>query len=246
MSLLKGIQYVGDIFLQLYLPNGTLSDTAIGPLAGTKLSVKTDADIKYRKSKRRDSHGRAEGSAATHKPTMFGLAVNAADPSMLALLFMGVASVLNIASGTVSAESHDLPLDTWVKLENRNVASVTITGKTLGTDFAVNERVGLIMALSTGSIVDGANTSINYSYGSVTGTRIAAGETSKIEVKLLFDGVNLEDDSAVFGTVPKLVLLPKTDINLLADDFVTTEFDGTAIKMDGQPEHTFDVDVVYG
>ncbi|MFZ2452583.1 MAG: hypothetical protein WAW36_18910 [Methylovulum miyakonense] len=242
---LKGIQYSGDIFLRRYNADGTLPETLIGPIEGTKLSIKTDADIKYRKSKQRGTHGQVKGSTSVNKPTQFGIGVNAADPEMLALLFMGTASVLSIASGTVSAESHALPHGTWVKLSHRNVSSVAITGKVLGTDFEVNSRLGLIRSLATGTIVDGASTSIAYSHGAITGKRIAGGDVSKIEVELTFDGLNLEDNSDCYGLVPKLVLMPKTDINLLADDFVTAEFDGTAIKLYGQAEHTFDTDVGY-
>jgi hypothetical protein len=241
-----GIQYKGDIFLRRYNPDGTLPETLIGPIAGSKLSIKADATLKTRTSKQRDDYGRVKGVVSVPKPTMVGIGINAADPAMLAMLFLGTADALSTGSGTVTAESHALPHDVWVRLDNRNVSSVVITGKTAGVDFEVNPRIGAIRALSTGSIADNASTAIAYSYAAITGTRIAGGEASKIEVELTFDGVRLEDSTDAFGIIPKMVLMPKTDINLLNDDFVTAEFDGTMIKLDGQAEHTFDTDVVYG
>lgn len=243
---LKGIQYAGDIILRRYAPDGvTLPDTVIGPIEGTKFTIKTDVDLKTRKSKQRATHGQVVGSSSVNKPTMFGIGMNAVDAEMLALLYFGTTSVLGVAQGTVSAESHHLPHNQWVKLSQRNVSAVTISGKTLGTDFEVNSRMGLVRSLSTGSIADNAATSINFSYGAISGTRIAAGEVSKIEVELQFDGLNLEDNSDAFALIPKMILVPKTDINLLADDFVTVEFDGTEIIMPGQAGFTFDTDVLY-
>lgn len=242
---MKGIYFKGDVYLRRFDAAGVLSNNVIGPIEGTKLTIKADTDIKERKGKGRDTHGQVLATASTHKPTKVGLSMDGVDTALLAIVFLGSATDLSVDNGTVTAESKALPHDTWVKLAHRNVSSVVIAGKTLGTDYEVNGRLGMVKALSTGSIANNASTSMAYAFGDITGTHIAGGSVSKVDVELLFDGVSLEDGSEIYIRVPKLTVMPKSDIDVLSNDFVNAELDGTAIKLDGQDEFEYDDNVVY-
>jgi hypothetical protein len=245
MSENVGVRFAGDVFLRRFDTDGSLQDTVIGPIAANKLAIKADAERKQRMSKGRDNYGQAVATVSVRKPTAVSLGLDAVDPKMLAVAFLGTDSVLAASGGTVTGETHNLPSGVWVKLAQANVSEVTISSKTLGTDFIVNARVGLIMALESGSIVDGASTSIAYSYGAMAGATIAGGTVSAVDFELRFDGVNLESGTDAVGLIPRLTLIPKSDIDLLGDDLAKIELDGVCIKLPDQAEHTFTTDVVY-
>lgn len=238
-----GIAFKGDVYARRYV-NNVLAPNIIGPIGGTKLSIKANSDIKKRFGKGRENHGLLTGSIAVTKPSQIKLDFNEVDPQLLAMLFLGISTPLNQSGGTVTGEAIVLVKDEWVKTAKRNISLSTITGQVLGTDFVQHSRMGAIKALTTGAV--GAQT-LAYSYGAMTGTRIAVGVNSKIDVELIFDGQNLEDLSETYIRIPKITLTPDTEIDLLAGDYVDGKFSGEAIKLpDEVGEIIYDDNVVYG
>ena len=53
-------------------------------------------------------------------------------------------------------------------------------------------------------------------------------------VEIIMDGRNLEDLTDAYVRVPKVALTPGTDMDLLADDYVTAEFTGEMELVDGE------------
>lgn len=237
-----GISYKGDVYARRFV-GGVLSDNIIGPIAGTKLTIKANSEVKKRFGKGRDNHGLLTGSNATGKPTEVGLAFNEVDAELMAILFLGTAAALNVAGGTVTGESITLVKDQWVKTAQRNISVSAITGLVLGTDFVEHKRMGAIKALTVGAA---GVQSLAYTYGAITGTRIAGGVSSQIDVELVFDGLNLEDNSETYIRIPKITLTPSSEIDLLAGDYVDGEFSGEAIKLSTEVgEIIYDDDVAY-
>lgn len=237
-----GISYKGDVYARRYV-NGVLNQDIIGPIAGTKLTLKANSEIKKRFGKGRDNHGKLTGSNATGKPTEIGLGFNEVEAEMMAVLFLGTSSALSVTGGTVSAESITLIKDKWVKTAQRNISASAIATLVLGTDFIEHKRMGAIKALTVGAV---GVKSLAYTYGGITGTRIAGGVSSQIDVELVFDGMNLEDNSETYIRIPKVTLTPSNDIDLLSGDYVDAEFSGEAIKLSTEVgEIIYDDNVIY-
>lgn len=238
----KGIAYKGDVYMRLF-ENGVLSPKIIGPIGGTKLSLKNNSEQKQRFGKGRDNFGLQTGALTVPAPTDVTVGFNEVPAEMLAMLFSGTSSALSETGGTVTAESITLVKDVWVKTAQRNISLSAITGLVLGTDFIEHPRLGAIKALTVGAV---GVQSLNYTYSGITGTRILGGMKSLIEVEVTFDGLNLEDSSETFFRIPKVPLTSNTDIDFLAGDYVDAEMSGKAIKLSSEAgEIIFDDSVVY-
>jgi len=221
-----GLFFKGDVKVQRYNPDGTLSPVLYGPIGGTKLSFKPQNESIHRLSKERATFGKIVGSVFKGKPTQITLDFNEADAKMLALIFLGTDAALNVTSGSVTGESLTAVHNQWVKLVFENVSAPVITGKTMGTDYLLDANLGAIKVLSTGSIADGASVTINYTHGAVTGAQILAGTQSNVAAKIWFDGENLESGDQVMVIVPKALLSPKSDIDFLSDKHIDAQADG--------------------
>jgi len=238
----KGISYKGDVYIRRF-DNGVLNKEIIGAIGGTKLTIKANAELKERFGKGRDNHGLLAGAVALSQPSEVALGFNEVDTEMFAILFMGTSSAINDTGGTVSGESITLVQYKWVKTDQRNISASAISALVLGTDFIEHPRMGAIKALTPGAV--GAQ-SLSYTYSGITGVRISGGVASQIDVEIIFDGVNLEDDSDAYVRIPKITLTPNSDIDLLSGDYVDAEMTGKAIKLPAESgEIIFDDAVVY-
>ncbi len=241
----KGLYFEGDVFLKRYV-NGVLGSDLIGPVSGTKLALKAQSEVKPNFSKQRGQRGKVVDSVTVSKPTEFGLGFNRANADLLALLFLGTTAADSVAGGTITAEAVTLPHDTWVQVSQRNISAVTITGSVENTDFVVNSKIGAIKALSTGNIADGASTTFDATYSTVSSLKISGGTESTVEVEVIMDGVNMVDNSDVFVRIPKVPLTPSSDMDLLADEYVTAEFSGEIEKLETEDaEFYVEMDTVY-
>lgn len=238
----KGIYYSGDVFFRRYNDDGTLSNDII-EVAGVKFAVKPNNEIKRRYGKGRTDRGKLKGSSAQAKPTEISIGFNEVDSNMLAILFLGTTSAVNIAGGSVSGESITLVLNQWVKTAQRNISASAIATFVLGTDFKEHNRMGAIMALTQGIV---GVQSLSYTHGAIDCNRIPAGSKSRIDVEVVFDGINEEDQTDAYIRVPKLTLQANSEVDLLPDDYVTAEMSGEAEKLDSEPADViFDDSVVY-
>ena len=138
------------------------------------------------------------------------------DAKNLAWALSGEAVALTGTGGTVSGESVTLIADEWVRLANKGVSSVVITGGTEGTDYEVNGPLGLVKMLSTGGLTAGAN-SAAYSYAAETGYQVQIGSKSLIRVALLLDGENEYDGSEFYGEFDSVTMASSAEINLISD-----------------------------
>ncbi len=230
----QGLVYEGNIHAMRYI-NGVLDKKAIGPFEVTALSMQASNETKTRRSNMVGQSGKVRGSYARTNPTTLKISANAANSDLYALFLLGSTAALNVTGGTVSAESiANMEHDKWYKLAKENVSSVVITGKVLGTDYEVDSKLGMIRALSTGSIANNATTSVNYTYDAITGTTIRVGTESKVDVKLFGRLQNAETGAQAIIEVPKVTLSPDGEISLIGDDYQSFGLTGDCVLLDGQ------------
>ena len=237
----KGIIYKGNVFIRLWVA-GVLSSDIVA-IGATKLTIKANAELKERFSKGRDDFGLVKGSVSITQPTEITLGFNEVDPKLFAMLFMGSALALNEAGGSVTGETITLKQGEWIKTAQRNISASAIATLVLGTDFIEHPRMGAIKALTPAAV---GEQSLAYTYGAITGTRIAGGVAGKIEAEIVMDGLSLEDDSEAYVRIPKTTLVPISDVDLMAGEYVEAEMRGKAIKLDNEVgDVIFDDGVTY-
>jgi len=245
MSNSKGMLYEGDVFLRLFSA-GVLSDKMIGPIDGTKLQLKANNEILSRTTKRRGQWGKTVGQVSRGKPSTFALGFNSMTPELMAVLFLGEEAAQNITGGTITAESVTLQHDEWVKVSERNITAVVITGSVEGTDYEVNKNVGAIKALSAGNLPDDTATTFDATFSGITGITIKGGTQARVDIEVIMDGMNLEDESDVYIRIPKVTLQIDSDTDLFGDDYIVAEFSGEIERLDTETaEFYVDDSVVY-
>lgn len=235
LNVQEGFSYEGDIYAQRYV-GGVLQSKAIGPFEVTIFAAKPANETKERQSNRLGQTGKTRGSVGRTLATELKIGFNAANADLYAALFLGTSGALSVTGGTATAESvtsmeHDKPY----KLAHENISALTVTGKTLGTDFEiVDAKLGLVRTLSTGTIANNATTSFNYTYTAFTGTRVNIGTESKLDVKLLGNVKNRETGVSSRMVVPQVTLSPSSDINLIDNEYATAEVTGKCVLRTGE------------
>lgn len=230
----QGLVYEGNIHAQRYV-TGVLQSKAIGPFEVTAFSITAANEAKERKSNLVGQSGKVRGTFARTNPTQVKLQANAANSDLYALFLLGTTADYSSTGGTATGEAiTGMEHDKWYKLAHENVSSVTITGKTEGTDFEVDPELGLIRTLSTGTIADNYDASIDYTYSGITGTTIRVGTESKVSVKLIGRLVNSETGAKAILEVPEVTLSPDGEINLIGDDYQSFSLTGSCVLRDGE------------
>jgi hypothetical protein len=242
-----GIVYEADLSVRRYT-QGVLSKELIGPLEATTFTVQAENEQKERQALRIGQAGKTRGSFGRTLATKIKLGVNAVDPRMMALILLGSTAALTVAGGSAVAEPVTVKHGIWIKLNNYNITNSTaaIVASVEGTDFEIDEKLGAIMALSTGNLADDSVQSLDYDFGAIAGTRIRIGTESKVDVMLEGPAVNRETGKNARIVIPKVTLTPANELSLLSDDYVTAELDGACLLLDTETaDHYIDEEVVY-
>lgn len=219
----------------------------------TKLEIKENSEIKERKSKQKATYGQVLDSVAVKQPAEISIALDDLDKDNLALVFLGSVVDAAVTGASVTAEVQVAHIGKSLKTDFRKISAVVVNGPAgtptyiLDTDYTIeNADMGLITPLASGSITEGELLEINYTYGTIAGSKVQGGTNSSIKVALMMDGENFADQSKVLLNVWEAVLAPQSGVDFLADDFSSLELNGTlntpSLKASGYEVET---DIVY-
>lgn len=191
-----------------------------------------DGEKKTRISKDIATYGQVIEEVILPGTTSLSMKGDGFDRDALAMLFMGDSTDKVVVAGSVAAESKDLIENKWVRLNNRNITTgtVVITGKVEGTDFKVDYKSGLILALNSGMAV---TQSIAYDHGGYTGFEIKGNTRNNIHGELLLIGKNMTDQHRVDFNVLDVTLTPSGDYDFLSSDFAEMNLSGSMKIPDG-------------
>lgn len=235
---MAGFLGAGDLLIDRDLTGGFLY---VGN--ATQFAInETDADVKERISKMRDTYGQALDTVTLAKPPKITIAIDEFDVNNLAIALRGLIEVINQPSGSVANQEFTALADKWIDLGKRQISNVVVksqdesTTYNEGDDYVVNTRLGLLKVLSSGSITDGATIKVSFDYGAVTGKRILASRQAEIECALLLDGLNKVNGKDCTVRVYKAKLRPSAEVDFLADDFQTLTLEGTLVTPEGKTE----------
>lgn len=239
----RGLILAGDIYVGLY--SGTAFQGYFGDAINvTELTLQPgDVETKDRVSKKRATFGQALDSVILPQPWTLSLTTNTQNLDTLKMAFLGSSAAVSVTGASVTDEAVSAVHDLWVPLANRNLNSgatfeVTGSGGTptyvLDTDYQVDFRNGMIRVLSTGSIADGADLLVDYTYLDLAGTKVEGAQVTSINARILLDGYNLADNERVSCLIHKATLVPTTPADLMSDEFMATQFSGTMVTPAGE------------
>jgi len=237
---MSGFLGAGDLLIDRDLQGGFIY---VGN--ATQFAVnETDADVKERISKMRETYGQALDTVTLPKPPKIAITIDEFNVDNLAIALRGLIEVIEVAAGSVSDVSYTARKGKWIPLEHRNIqeSGFTVTNEdgsttyTLGTDYQVNYRLGMLFITEEGAITDGQTIKVAYNYGETAGKRIKASRNSEIEAALILDGLNKVNGKDCTVRVFKAKLRPASEVDFLADDFQSLALEGTLVTPEGYTE----------
>lgn len=202
----------------------------------TKFEIKTNSELKPRKSKKCENYGQAVDSVTIQQPADINITFDEIDRESLSIIFLGNATANTIAATTVTDEI--IPVvaaGKIIRTSASNISAVTVSDATgvtlftLGTDYTIeNAAVGLINIIDGGAITSGVNVSVDYVSGEVAYNRVTAGTDPNIKLRYLLVGKNLVTQEPLQVEVFESNASPQSGVDFLSEEYATIELSGTA------------------
>ncbi len=215
--------------------------------ACTKFEINPESEIKEQTSKGRDDYGQVLASVTLPGKSNISLTLNQLDAENLAMAFLGSQTAANQTSGSVTDEAVTAHVGKYSDLAFESVSTVVVkddsdaTTYVAGTDYEVDDRLGMIKILAGGSIVEADVLHVSYAYATVNKTKIVGADSPILRCELILDGKNMVNGRNVTVRVPMARLKPSTAVDFLADDFLPLELEGLCeIPSDGVPPFTIE------
>lgn len=237
-----GILFAGPIRIDVYDEAGQPGGFS-DEINATKLEVVANKNEVSRTISSHVNYGQSTGTVVVPEPTTMTLACDQLSAPIWQLAFLATLEDYSQGSGSVAAASATARLDRWVKFsafENFTAGTELVQDVTdtntyaLNTDYLVDYDLGMIKALSTGAIAEGAVLHVSMDYLAESGTQINAGVRSSIIVAIRGKGRNLETGEAVRIDIPKAVLSPTGGVDMMAREHWVPEFGGNVDLKSGE------------
>lgn len=135
------------------------------------------------------------------------------------------ASTAASALVTVASASTSDGTGTMAAAAKASLTSGAATGGTtfvLGTDYEIDDKLGLVRPLEGGAV--GAYAFAGYSYHAITGDRIEVSTDYTVRARLVLRGTNDSDDSAVEWEAYSVLLTPNGEFDLMSAEPVQAQF----------------------
>lgn len=201
----------------------------------TTLEITQGGEIKTRPSRQRSTYGAARSTVAVGGPAALKLGFNDMGPVELAYASHATPDAFSQSADPTQSESVTLILNKWVDIDPQgrgNLDTVAISGKTEGTDYAVDLVLGQIKALQAGTA--GAQT-VTYNVGARTGYLIEGGSRTTIRGAIVANCINLDGERPFVFRAWDAVLRSSAALNLLSEDFAAVELSGNLNVPAGKP-----------
>lgn len=240
----RGFLGAGDLYIARYNSTTGTFDDFTGPFESTKFEIKPNSELKEMSSRGRSTYGQVIESVPLPQPADLSVTLAEVNRESIALALFGTTSATSQGSGTIADEVVVAKLDKWVQLSKQNFASTGFvvtdsTGTTtyaLGTDYEVNYRLGMIKALTSGSIAADESLKVDGTYNAISGTKVAGATQSQVRAKFKLDGINFADQLPVIVDVWEAVMTPDNAFDFLQDDFAEIALKGRLKTPAGKTE----------
>lgn len=233
-----GFKGSGDVLIDIF-------DNAGAP-AGLQLKgnckefkLKGDGEIEEMIGFGRDNYGQVIESDTSPKPHTVSFLFSQLDVELFAAGFSGVASTLTQSSGALAAQVMTMRLGKWVESGKLMISNPVLTNSeatttyVLGTDYAINPRLGLVLATLGGAITDLQSCKFSCDYAAVNGTKIVGATKANVEARIVIDGKERSTGRNFIFNGKRVRLAASTEISLISDKFVEVSLNGTFITPEG-------------
>ena len=240
----RGFLGAGDLYIARYNSTTGTFDDFTGPFESTKFEIKPNSELKEMSSRGRTTYGQVIESVPLPQPADLSVTLAEVNRESIALALFGTTSASTQGSGTITDEVVVAKLDKWVQLSKQNFASAGFvvtdsagtTTYTLGTDYEVNYRLGMIKALTSGAIAADESLKVDGTYNAISGTKVAGATQSQVRAKFKLDGVNFADQLPVIVDVWEAVMTPDNAFDFLQDEFAEIALKGRLKTPAGKTE----------
>lgn len=226
----------GDLYIQRQDPATLVWGPLHGPFDAEKFEYKPNSEKLEKTSKGKSTYGQVR--ATVFKPTApeFSVTLGQANRENLPLALMGTAADINVAGGTLTAESVTVTnVGGWVELPWANLTATgfivtNAAGDTTyvrDTDYLVNLAMGWIKFLSGSGVLVNDVIKVTGTHGAITGTRIDAGTVNQLRARFILDGKNLVDGTPVKATAKQVAMSSDAGLDLLGDNFAEIPLTGS-------------------
>jgi len=232
----RGFLGAGDLYIARYNPAIGAFEDFDGPFESTQFQIQPNSELKEMSSRGRDTYGQVIESVPLPQPSDFSVTLAEVNRDSLALALFGTASIVNQGAGTMAAVPVTLSIGKWVEIGHQNVvAAGLVVGENtmvdpdvyvLGVDYEVNYRLGMIRALTTGSLTHGQIVKVSGTYNAITGTAISGATQTQLRAKFRLDGVNFADQLPVIVDVWEAILTPESAFDFLQSEFAEIALTG--------------------
>ena len=141
---------------------------------------------------------------------------------------------------TVAGTSDATTEPTW-PTDGTTVVDATATWQDMGliiatvdTDYLLQDRLGMMQILSSGSIEDGEQLNVDYTWSAQDGYDITVGTTPMVKCRFILDGINDVNGKNCIVDILEANVKPSGLIDFLADDYAEVTLEGTIITPAGQ------------
>lgn len=241
---MSGRSFKGDIYVGLYNSSGVFTGFLPEILNVDELSFTApETESQDRLSYKRQTDGQTLDSySQTTGAATMTLGTDEQLPTIMAANLLGDVVDVDISSGSVAAESVVVYHDKWTKLANVNLTGTPVVEPDGGgsaftdvTDYVIDERTGMIKAVSGGSISDGATVEVDYDFAALTGFKIVGQTNADVRMRIYGDMVDRVTGKRGDLIVHDVRFRPSEAINLmLPDGFLRSALEGRLITPAGE------------
>ncbi len=215
-----------------------LSDTAVRTglaLQGncTEFVPKPDSERKEQVGTGRSNYGQVIASATMPKPMTAKITFNQLSQALFAAAFFGTSSAFTQTADPLADQAVTTIADRYVEIGKKMISNVVVkntAGDTTyesGTDYAINPRLGMIMALSSGAIAADESVKVSCDCEAIAGTQMKGMTKSNVRIRIKLDGQNYADGRNFISDIYQMRLAPTSEFSLIGTEFVDVTFEGS-------------------
>ena len=238
---MSGFLLRGNVFIQQVSSTGMPIGGITGPINAESLEFSPDSEQIIRDSKNKKTYGKSLGTVTTSKPSTVKLKFDEISTKIIAAMLGSVVTELN----TAAASKIDEPITLlengdWVFIGNKQIVADGLDAAKgaeelkYGVDYEINYALGLIRQTKNGKVKDGGEITLTYTSLARAGDRIVGGQVVHPEWRIMLEGENIDTGASVQFEVPHASLQSTTALNLVQNEFLSPEFEGTANVPEGQ------------
>lgn len=234
----------GNVFIQAVTAAGVpVAGAPIhGPINAELLEFQTNSEQIQRTSNNKKTHGKSLSTVTSSTPSTVKLKFDEISTDTIAAMLGSVKGELNTGAANEADKAVTLLADGWVEIGHKQIVEEGLivkkdaTALTLGVDFEINYALGLIRPAETGAVKDGGEVLVTYTALARTGAEIKGGKVVHPNWRITLEGENLDNDAKVHFEIPYAALQSTTALNLVQNEFLSPEFEGTANVPQGKEE----------